>query len=1020
MSTSNTLPIGETVHNYETQLKELLSAQYVDQSILLGLINLMQSKLILEILNLVKVEELTEAHIDETITQVTSMWNKLQYKVVNFFKLQHKILFVEVSEQMLKSKKSNQDENSKVKLNSVEMRKLNDNYLKFNSQVNHFYYKVMNFFVANFKLSKLPPKLIAQFARKSEVELEEPEPKLVSSPVQWKIVIILHQCLLSLGNLSRTRTFIELNYLKPSLSVRSYYAHQKDTAKKAKRLEAYSKAFEYYKICILLDPNLNEPYNHIGMIYNSNDDYYNACYWFVRSQSTFKTTFQVGLNNLQSVMKKDEFKSAVISRRDDIDVAFMCLIGYYYLPEIYSEKSNPRNVTKSLRYADLELRFWLLIEKLDLSKIFNTTNATDNIIIKQLVLLISFKKLINKDAYDNFIIRYLSKVMTMLERETNSDESVKQCTLVCLRFIFSIFREIKELRNKTDMRSIQSLVNKLLQEQPKFDLSNKPTRAILFEEDINFKGLSIKEYSKKRDLKDIDSYAFNDFQDTELLKTENKGVLYGYFSDSINGAGIPDFIEDTPDSSDNDDTIDKKVIQYENNLRERSLIILGKKLLDISKHFKFDADENKFTIVTTTKIKDEQIPQKRSDNRKVESKTKLLNSEKKGSKSSQHLKAKENSSLENNQNKMNSRSKGENKNIRDNSAHDDTNTQATKQINDLLGSVDRKSGSPDFKSKIMTMSELEELVSKSGKTNSVSRSKSSSGSNDKKDVSPTGIPDSLEEIESFILKHTSVLHRVTNSDESANKQEHYQDSKQESHNEKTFEKVHNVKLGDPSQKASEPINNVERDEGLQTMVNSLVLENTSPQKRDQVTGNAPQFHQGSMPVSSVPFQQQQQQHQQPQQQLPMQYPQYTQGFGQQLPFNYGPVPNGMNSYAPQPLIQPFQGYPMYGSNNQFAAPPMFGNGSAHHMPQPPVQQPMHPLVQQPVPHTQHLVQQPFQQPIQQHQFQQQIQQQQPLPQPLHQQQPMHQPVPPIAPTTAKPSTGFSKQYYYNVQKTGYQ
>ena len=946
---------------------------------------------------------------------------------MNFFKLQHKILFAEVSEQMLKSKKANQDENSKTKLNSVEMRKLNDNYLKFNTQVNQFYYKVINFFVANFKLSKLPPNLVAQFARELELDLEDSQPKSVSLPVQWKIVLVLHQCLLSLGNLSRTRTFIELNYLKPSLSVRSYYAHQKDTAKKAKRLEAYSKAFEYYKTCILLDPNLNEPYNHIGMIYNSNDDYYNACYWFVRSQSTFKTTFEVGLNNLQLVMKKDEFKSAVITRRDDIDVAFMCLIGYYYLPEIYSEKSNPRNVTKSLRYADLELRFWLLIEKLDLSKIFNATNATDNVIIKQLVLLISFKKLINRDAYDNFIIRYLSKVMTILERETNSDESVKQCALVCLRFIFSIFREIKELRNKTDMRSVQSLVNKLLKEQPTFDLSTKPTRAILFEEDINFKGLSIKEYSKKRDLKDIDSYAFNDFQDTELLKSENKGVLYGYYFHSTNGSEMPDFLENASGLDENSDTVDRKVIHYENDLREKSLIILGKKLLEISKHFKFDSDENKFIVVTTTKIKEEQVPQKRSDNRKAESKTKLTNSDRVGLKSLQRPQAKESSALKNNQNKVNSKIKGENKNTRNNNAHADTNTHATKQINDLLGSVDRKSASPDVKSKIMTMSELEELVNKGGEFNSVSKSESNTGSNGKKGgsgSSPAGIPDSLEEIESFILKHTSVLHKVTNVDESAIKQEYPQESDHASLDaQKTLENDDKVQLEDPIQKRSEPIDNVERDEGLQTMVNSLVLENTSPQKPEQVTSSNPPFYQATMPVPNVPFQQQQQQQQQ---QLPMQYPQYTQGFGQQLPFNYGPVPNGMNSFAPQPLMQPFQGYPMYGNENQFVAPQMFGNGSVNHMPQQPVQQPMQHFVQQPVPPTQHQMQQSFQQPIHQQPFQQQAQQQhqQPLHQPLQQQpsqqQPMHQPVPPIPPAGAKPSTGFSKQYYYNMQKTGYQ
>ena len=120
----------------------------------------------------------------------------------------------------------------------------------------------------------------------------------------------------------------------------------------------------------MLLPALNEPYNHIGVIYNLVDEKFTAVYWFCgRSLRGSQTT--LGLANLTKLLQKHWFTTALVDivkstpeRRfsnTDNECVLVCLIGYIYCPEKY--KSGP-NIVKKILFSKIETDFFKMLDKI--------------------------------------------------------------------------------------------------------------------------------------------------------------------------------------------------------------------------------------------------------------------------------------------------------------------------------------------------------------------------------------------------------------------------------------------------------------------------------------------------------------------------------------------------------------------------------------------------------------------------------------------------------------------------------
>lgn len=978
----------ESEKSLEARVEDILNSQFVDQSIIIGFLNIAQSKFEATVTSAALQDE------DLILTYLQRVWEKFHYKIVNFYKSQHKVSFSEAQYRIeeLKSLQSRPgvapsgEKLALPQLQPVEVRKLNDNYLKANKLIHGFYYAILKHFLTKYKLRKFPRGVLLDgclIRVTDSVEVEEAVD--VSEELQNRIISIVHFCVLSLGNLSRNRCLVDTNYFKPSLSVKNYYAFQKLAAsggskKKSHLLDGYSRALGYYKLCTLLCPNDNVAYSHIGMIYNSVDEQVMAVYWFLRSQSTFEDNFDTGLNNLGSVMKKDYFKRSLVMQDDNMFAQLLCIIGWYYYPEDYRVKGAPKNITKRNRYIDVERSFLQKIHLVNVEKLLNTkyeAHSGENEILLQLVILTSFRNLIIKkldskrqngnqakvdlNSFDYFYIEYLQMFTKQLIGRYNSvvesgQVLVRTNILITLRFIFSIIRGIKQIRTKFDFSSICEFLNELTCENLPKD-SGKISRKYLFTEDINFKGYDLKNSPGSL-------YLFADFQDTELINNsqDDRRLIYGDYSQFNDSDGIPNFIgeqhilNDITNKSIRNDTILFWVNQYENDLRERALFILGKKFLLMSNLYKFDETANKFVV---DEKKQAELEKKKETDREREREREKEVSENKRKKSEKSEERKSEAKSKNPEIlsgiKIDSNVKGSNN-------HNQKSSKGKSKTPEV------RSKTPEPKTRVLSGSKKPTIKKQESKRVEIAR-KTPVETND---ITKTVvIPDTLSEIESFIKSHTSQLHEVTGP--------------------------------------------VERDDGLNKMVNSLVL-NDEPQSQT-VVQEVPQPVQPHNPVQQtiIPMQPAQVVVQSQLAPQPMQSP--------QAPMHGGSYPV---SLAFQGLQPPMQGqYPGQFGYSQYAQQPQYpfyqGNIGQYNnpMPQQQVQFQGYSINNQypGIPMQSHPLQQQQLQTNAPVQSQQQHQQQQQVP---HMNGPSIQA--PVVPTmhgqlpiqAQSFGSGFAQNYFYNV------
>lgn len=534
-------PVTADIQKYKSHLDSFLSKKYVDQSLLLGFTAVVQSKFSQWIQDdVAKYHEKQHADVlpqnqeaEFALVQLLEiLWGKFLHPVVKFFQRQHADLYLQ-SADSLKDKK-------KGTFRVVEMRKLNETFVKFVKSSTQSYKAILQHMMATYENPLLPKNYLADLG----ISMGEGK-KCTNSDFNANLTFILYHCLLGLGNLQRHSATITVTYLEPCKSVSAYYKHLKQQDSTSDYLKHYEPALQCYKKCIGLLPALNEPYNHIGVIYNSSNAKFEAALWFLRSQFTRIPNYVVGKVNLATIFKKPWLESAYVSVKlkhsrqmteEDVNICLLRILAQIFFASFYKRPFSSEAAEKEL--------IGVLFCNPETTQFFNNPD-----VIKQhLTVLLCFfcwaeaennQSARKKIGY--FFVSYLNSYL----RDVADLKDNQDAHLPNLRFILAFLRKQTALLSfdRGDLNhSVAKAVNAIVLNDPEkrahrlailsdaYLAQDLPTRTHYFAEDVAFK-----------DFGPI-GFQFKDFQDTRLFSSDYVGPLFGgeYFSKA---QGIPLFLD---------------------------------------------------------------------------------------------------------------------------------------------------------------------------------------------------------------------------------------------------------------------------------------------------------------------------------------------------------------------------------------------------------------------------------------------------------------------------------------------
>ncbi|ODV81325.1 uncharacterized protein CANTADRAFT_43725, partial [Suhomyces tanzawaensis NRRL Y-17324] len=518
---------------YKTQLDSFLERKFLDHTCLLGLNSMVQSKfqgwITNDFLNYYNSVEspVPNNQLEEfdTISLLEKLWLDFHYPIIKFFQQQHAIHYQQVHSSFKESLNlGHRSKGSSFKVKPVEMRKINDSFTKLIKDVFQFYRNILKHFATTYQNSLLPQSLLLHF----KFDVSSQAKSTSDSNVQANILYLIHKCLLALGDVSRHKTFIEVSFVNPCISNKEFFRHKSMTAKeKSIALKPFfERSIQYYQFCILLLPALNEPYNHIGVIFNIIEDKYNAVLWLLRSQFTRIPDFQLGLANLNRILSKDTFTNELLqlfhdkndapkmksnfNTADDLNTMLICLAGYYYLPGTYR---NGPNIVKKLTYSKVEGQFFntLLDSFEQLYQIDD--DASGSFFIKQIT---------TSTKFHNFIFRYIEYISKGLA-SLNLNQNSLTHSLMISRLILTWLSENNVVLRGFQARkyTVEAFIRILKVYLAQAETSD--IRNYYFREDVLFRDFSVIKYQ------------FKDFDDNHLFKSKNFNLLLGDYSSYMDG-----------------------------------------------------------------------------------------------------------------------------------------------------------------------------------------------------------------------------------------------------------------------------------------------------------------------------------------------------------------------------------------------------------------------------------------------------------------------------------------------------
>ncbi|CAH6722874.1 hypothetical protein CLIB1444_11S03114 [[Candida] jaroonii] len=628
------------IKSFKTQLDQHLSKRFIDPTLLLGLSTVVEGKfenwIIADFNEYYTSVEVNKPSDFNTIKYFETLWSNFHYPIIKYFQKVHQAIYNDILKEFNDSKDN-------FKLHPVEMRKINDPFIRFINKTSSFYKNLLEYFSTHFKNPLIPNKFLAYF----DFKISKNSIPTSNSNLQANILYLIYKNLLCLGDCSRHRSFIETSYVLPSLNKKNFHKFRLlNNEKKYTTFKSYYElSFTYYKFCILLLPSLNEPYNHIGMINNLIENKFDSVYWFLRSCFTRLPSNKLGISNLNNLLNKNWFKTnlyeilvsnnindftknfhnQLFKKSNDLNVMLTCLIGFHY-----SSNYNLNNhfIMKKLNYNKVEFIFLNLNFNDDLFLSLMNLDEGGNFYLKQLIVLISFNKMITKAKFQRLLKKYFEyffqAIIKVLKKEITPSDLNN--ILVCLRLSLNWF---KEDNYQLDQKLIESLVEilnlllKSLKEDVDKDVSNVsedqiPNNSKYLQMIETLKGISrpVRSYYFADDviLKDfsIIKYQFKDFKDNHLFESNDINLLNNDYSSLIVNK-FPIFLDNESFlkmTDFNQEFINEEILNNENHLRLQALLILGKKLLldspckiEFSSEFKVTQPIKRKRIKNRRKIK---------------------------------------------------------------------------------------------------------------------------------------------------------------------------------------------------------------------------------------------------------------------------------------------------------------------------------------------------------------------------------------------------------------------------------
>lgn len=521
--------INADIKLYKSQLDDFLSKKFVDQSLLLGFTAVIQSKFhkwISEDANnyyQVTHNGVTNAQPLEfaLIDLFDALWGKLHHPIIKFFQRQHADLYMQLAD-AIKNKKE---------LRAVEMRKLNECFNKYIKAARTFYLGLLQHLVGRYQ-NKLVPN---RFLEDVDITLGTSQLETTNSDFTANLTFMMYHCLLALGNLARHSTQIYLTYVVPCKSVSNYYKHLKSRAGTSQK---FSTALLFYSKCMGLLPALNEPYNHMGVIYNSVGERFKAVMWFLRSLCTRIPNYAVGKVNFATVLTKPwlEEESRVVSKKlpaelksDDVNVMLLRILAHHFYP---AEKR-----TFLIERAEAEF-FGVMFLNPEMKFAQN-----DDFIQDQLTVLICSYSMaeseISRKRFGWFLVKYFAHYLREVARSPAEEgEQLKN-----IRLILAFLRKNRNLIKEELFEPLVAVINRAYKIwEMQADIVHVedilPTRSYYFSEDVLFK-----------DFLPI-GFQFKDYDDLLLFRSGDVSLLFG-----------PDYYINAKDQSDNAKYLDNNEIQ---------------------------------------------------------------------------------------------------------------------------------------------------------------------------------------------------------------------------------------------------------------------------------------------------------------------------------------------------------------------------------------------------------------------------------------------------------------------------
>lgn len=641
----------QEIKQFKTQLDQYLSKTFIDPTLLLGSSTVVESKfenwIIADFNDYYASVEANRSSDFNTIKYFETLWSNFHYPIIKFFQKQHQTIYDDTL------KEYNQVKDN-FKLHPVEIRKINDPFIRFINKTSSFYKNLLEYFSTHFKNPLIPTKFLVHF----EFKVLKNSIPTSNNHLQANLLYLIHKNLLCLGDCSRHRSFIETSYVLPSLNKKNFHKFRVlVNEKKYFTLKPhYELAFTYYRFCILLLPSLNEPYNHIGMINNLIDNKFESMYWFLRSCFTRLPSSKLGISNMNNLFNKNWFKTnlyqvlvvnnindftknfhnQLFKKSNDLNTMLMCLIGFYYSSNY---NINDQFIMKKLHYTKVEFIFLNLNFNEDLFLLL--VNMDGNFYLKQLIVLMSFNKLISKGRFQKLLRKYFEYFFNAAIKALKKDISSNDFNniLICLRLAFNWFKEDNYQLRQTLINSMVDLMNTLLnslkEEREVSDISEDQINTRYLQMIETLKGISrpVRSYYFVDDviLKDflIIKYQFKDFKDNHLFESNDINLLNNDYSSLIVNK-FPIFLDNESFlkmTDFNQEFIDEEILNHENHLRLQALLILGKKiLLDTGCRLEF-SKEFKITQLPVPK-KTKNKPKKKKKQEKIEHQsTQILSNE---------------------------------------------------------------------------------------------------------------------------------------------------------------------------------------------------------------------------------------------------------------------------------------------------------------------------------------------------------------------------------------------------------